>query len=105
MVKRKVNRIVAAAGLAGAAIVASTAVAVGPAYAFPSNCGSGLASNGVAYAWCSTGTGHVQAVMGCEWFGWWTVAYGPWVNITAGSSSVACPWPYGPRWWGFNARD
>ncbi|MEU4393208.1 hypothetical protein [Kribbella sp. NPDC023855] len=42
---------------------------------------------------------------GCEWLGWWTTAYGNWVNITNGASHVSCPWPYGVRWGGFNARD
>lgn len=102
--RRRTARI-AAAALGAATVAATIAVAGAPALAYPGNCGSALRSDGVVSAWCSTGSGDVAAVAGCEWLGWWTTAQGPWVNITTGASHVQCPWPYSPRWTGFYLRD
>jgi hypothetical protein len=88
--------------LVSLAASAATVVAAPAASASPSNCGYGIDSIGQVHAWCATGSGSVRAVAGCEWFGWWTEAYGPWVNIQSGESKVSCPWPYGVRWGGFN---
>ncbi|WP_146755485.1 hypothetical protein [Micromonospora saelicesensis] len=91
--------------LSTGAVASTLVLSAAPAAAYPSNCGSAMRSDGVVSAWCSTGTGSVSAVAGCEWFGWWTTAQGPWVGVATGASHVSCPWPYSPRWTGFYARD
>jgi hypothetical protein len=92
--------LVAGLGLLGGAVVTAQ-----PAAAYPASCHTGISSLGTVSAWCDRGSGSIRAVAGCEWAGWWTTAYGSWVNITQGASHVSCPWPYGLRWGGFNARD
>ena len=89
----------------GLAVATASVVGAPSAVAYPSNCGYGIDSIGQVHAWCSGGTGALRAVAGCEWAGWWTTAYGPWVTVAGGESKVSCPWPYGVRWGGFTTRD
>ncbi|WP_328996563.1 hypothetical protein OG394_18120 [Kribbella sp. NBC_01245] len=101
----KGTRRLAAGLMVSAGLMGGVVVGTQPAAAYPSNCHYGISSLGTVSAWCAGGSGSVRAVAGCEWFGWWTTAYGNWVNVNQGASHVSCPWPYGVRWGGFNARD
>jgi hypothetical protein len=101
------HRMAALASAASALVLGVVVGVASPAAAFPSSCQASHETSGSVYAWCTGGSGQVQAVVGCEWFGWWTVAYGPWRTVPNGSSPsvVSCPFPYGYKWHGFNAKD
>lgn len=90
--------------ISAAAMVVASAAATAPAAeaAYPSSCGWGYDSLGRVSAWCNAGSGRVQAVQGCNRFGWAYVVTGPWVSAGRGVSTTGgCGAAASGTWGGF----
>ena len=79
----KVKRFVASSIAAGVLAVGLVATGAGAANAAPSNCMKGWASDGVARAECSSGSGQFRIGIPCksvQTLGYGFTQYSPWVN-------------------------
>lgn len=83
MFANKMMRPVASSMAIGAVVVGAFAMNVAPASALPDGCMKGWASDGVARAECSSGSGQFRIGIPCksvQTLGYGFTQYSPWVN-------------------------